>query len=243
MPRASRPRPPRLRLVRWRERGGVLARVALVSFFSFVFFSPPARAQVNTENLRKRIKAIGYSLIIEGTLTGDTGNTQGISVGGGIGGGWAHDPHLLFAYARFDYTKYAGVTSVDKTFAHVRYNYEFEKWLWGELFAQAQSDAFQRLELRNLFGIGPRARLFHDVIPKDFDVYAGTGYMFERDAITPLSRERPGRRTRPSRSGTAGATTSPSSGRSTRARSSPRRCTCSRRSPTSATCGSSARRF
>lgn len=143
-----------------------------------------AWAQVNTETLRKRIKAVGYSLILEGSLTGDTGNTEGIAVGAGAGGGWAKDPHLLFAYARFDYTKYNGATSVHKSFAHVRYNYELERWLWGELFAQAQSDAFQRLDLRNLFGIGPRFRVLPDVAPKSFDVFVGTAYMFERDAIT-----------------------------------------------------------
>jgi hypothetical protein len=173
-----------------------------------------ARAQVNTENLRKRIKTVGYSVIVEGSLTGDVGNTQGISVGGGVGGGWAHGAHLVFAYARFDYAKYAGVTSVDKSFAHARYNYELSPWLWGEAFAQAESDEFQRLTLRNLFGAGPRARLAHVVaddgpteearLPaaanpsleaqraathaptETFDVFAGTAYMLERDVIVPV---------------------------------------------------------
>ena len=90
-------------------------------------------------------------------------------MGAGLGGGWAGGPHLAFAYARVDYTKYNGTTSVDKSFAHVRYNYEFENWLWGEVFAQAQSDAFQRLDLRNLFGAGPRFRVLHDLPAKEFD--------------------------------------------------------------------------
>ncbi len=158
----------------------------------------PARAQVNTENLRKRIKTSGYSILVDGALTADTGNTQGISAGGGLGGGWARDPHLLFAYARADYTRYADVTSVDKTFAHARYNYEVAPWLWGEVFAQVQSDAFQRLALRNLFGAGPRFRVAHALVgqgvpalkdgvwstPDNLDVFVGTSYMLERDAIT-----------------------------------------------------------
>jgi putative salt-induced outer membrane protein YdiY len=151
-----------------------------------VMLSRDASAQVNTETLRKRIKLVGYSFILEGSLTGDTGNTEGIAVGGGAGGGWGRDPHLIFGYARFDYTKYADVTSVNKTFAHVRYNYEFKPWLWGEVFVQAQSDAFQRLNVRNLVGTGPRVRVLHDVVPKAFDVYCGTGYMFERDDISAL---------------------------------------------------------
>jgi hypothetical protein len=153
-----------------------------------------AAAQVNTENLRKRIKHAGYSVIVEESLTGDWGNTQGVSVGAGLGGGWARDPHLIFAYARLDYTKYNGVSSVNKTFAHARYNYEIEEWLWGEAFAQAQSDAFQRLDLRYLFGAGPRARIAHFVDLEgrkagsppvsSLDAYLGTAYMFEQDEIT-----------------------------------------------------------
>ncbi len=176
------------------RRWAAALAVGLAASFAIAM---PARAQVNTENLRKRIKAKGYSVIVEGTLTGDVGNTQGISVGAGRGGGWAKDPHLLFAYGRVDHAKYNGTTSVDKSFAHARYNYEFAPWLWGEAFAQAQSDAFQRLDLRNLFGLGPRIRAAHVALDRDgeavkagktpeetFDVFLGLAYMFERDAVT-----------------------------------------------------------
>jgi hypothetical protein len=175
----------------------VRPRVSSVTFALVLTTVGVARAQVNTENLRKRVKAIGYTFILEGSITADTGNTEGITAGGGIGGGYASGRHLVFAYARADYAEYSGVTSIDKTFAHARYNYEFEDWLWGELYVQAQSDAFQRLELRNLMGIGPRFRIMHistgtsaphdaQTPPErdDLDVYLGTSYMFERDAIS-----------------------------------------------------------
>jgi putative salt-induced outer membrane protein YdiY len=164
--------------------------LALGGLVAVVLSSSSANAQVNTENLRKRIKVVGYSVIVEGTLTCDEGNTQGLAVGGGLGGGWAGGRHLVFAYARADYTRYNGATSVNKTFAHARYNLEVLPWLWGELFAQAQSDAFQRLELRNLFGAGPRARVLHvgkEREGKELDVYLGTAYMLERDAIAPAA--------------------------------------------------------
>ena len=189
-------------------------RSLLIATLILVVAPTSAGAQVNTENLRKRIKTVGYSVIVEGSLTGDVGNSEGISVGGGLGGGWAEGPHLAFAYARFDYTKYAGVTSVDKSFAHARYNYEFEPWLWGEVFAQAESDKFQRLTLRSLVGVGPRVRVAHVAVydgpneearlpaaanpsaaaqkaathapTETFDVYFGTAYMLERDVIVPV---------------------------------------------------------
>jgi hypothetical protein len=158
--------------------------VALSTSAFVLLFAPSARAQVNTENLRKRVKVTGYTLLLEGSLTGDTGNTEGITAGGGVGAGWAHHPHLVFGYARADYAKYAGVTSVNKSFAHARYNYEFIDWAWAELFAQAQSDQFQRMKLRSLFGAGPRFRLAHADAGKGFDVFYGTAYMLERDVIS-----------------------------------------------------------
>jgi len=155
--------------------------LALCLWAAAVVLCPSAaRAQVNTEPLRKRIKLTGYSFILEGTLTGDVGNTEGLTTGGGVGGGFARHPHLVFAYARGDYSRYAHVTSVSKTFAHLRYNYEFADWIWGEAFAQAQSDQFQRLKLRNLVGVGPRVRALH---ADTFDVFVGTAYMLERDVI------------------------------------------------------------
>ncbi|HEY2516712.1 MAG TPA: DUF481 domain-containing protein [Polyangiaceae bacterium] len=157
---------------------------ALVFAAAVSLLPSTARAQVNTENLRKRIKTTGYTFLVEGSLTADTGNTQGISAGGGIGGGWASEPHLIFGYARVDYSRFNGSTSVNKSFAHARYNYEFTSWLWGEAFAQAQSDAFQRLAFRSLWGLGPRFRALHVLTPEELDVYLGSSYMLEQDIIT-----------------------------------------------------------
>ncbi len=163
--------------------------VASVVFLACLSLARGARAQVNTENLRKRVHNVGYTLLVEGTLTGDTGNTTGITAGGGVGGGLAKDPHLAFAYGRVDYARYNGVTSVAKAFAHVRYNYAFDSWIWGEVFAQAQTDEFQRMKLRNLVGVGPRFLLAH-VPPVDGEneigLFYGTAYMIERDVIEVL---------------------------------------------------------
>src|SRR5262245_49670025 len=143
--------------------------------------APRARAQVNTEPLRKRVNLVGYSFILEGTIIGSTGNTQGIQAGGGTGAGWASKPHLVFGYVRGDYSRFNHTTNVSKAFAHVRYNYEFLEWLWGELFGQMQTDAFQRMKLRQLAGIGPRVRALH---ADTFDVFVGTAYMLERNVIS-----------------------------------------------------------
>ena len=142
---------------------------------------------MDTELLRKRIKTTGTSVIVEGSLTGDLGNTYGIAVSGGLGGGWAREPHLAFAYGRVDFTRLDGVTSVDKSFAHGRYDLELARWVSWEAFVQGQSDTFQRMEFRYLLGTGPRLTLLHadGGRGETFDAHLGTAYMFERDEINP----------------------------------------------------------
>jgi hypothetical protein len=159
------------------------ARCALRAFVAIAvaLVSAHSSAQVNTEPLRKKVSETGVSATLGGSLTGRTGNTEGIQAGGTAGVGFGRAPHLVFVYASGDYSRFNDVTQVSKSFAHARYNYELTKWLWAEVFAQAQSDEFQRLKLRNLFGAGPRiAVLSSDVV----GVFAGTAYMLERDVIS-----------------------------------------------------------
>ncbi len=64
--------------------------------------------------------------------------------------------------------------------AHARYNYEIVGHASWEAFAQGQSDVFQRIKNRNLFGTGPRIALYQD---KEMGPFLGIAYMFERDVI------------------------------------------------------------
>jgi hypothetical protein len=137
-----------------------------------------AGAQVNAELLRKRLKARGVSFFLEGTFDGRTGNTFGITASGLVGGGVSAGRNLAFAFASADYSKLNGTLGVDKSFAHVRYNFEIVPWLWWEAYAQIQSNYFQRLAIRNLAGTGPRFALFDD---KVFGLFLGAAYMLESD--------------------------------------------------------------
>ncbi|HEX8795990.1 MAG TPA: DUF481 domain-containing protein [Polyangiaceae bacterium] len=143
--------------------------------------APVANAQVNTEILRARIHDQGTSLVLQGTLDGHTGNTSGLTADGLLGAGFASGPHLTFAFASADYSKLNGTLGVDKSFAHARYDYEFLPWLWWEAFAQAQSDHFQRIEIRQLLGTGPRFGLYRD---EQIGIYLGVAYMFEHDVTS-----------------------------------------------------------
>src|SRR5262249_35030463 len=64
---------------------------------------------------------------------------------------------------------------------HLRYHYELLGWLFPEAFVQQQQDKFQRLQLREIVGAGPR---FTFVSEPDFLVAFGTAYMFEYERIS-----------------------------------------------------------
>lgn len=154
-------------------------------FFFCVFwitfaFAERANAQVNTEPLRRKILAQRISTQLDASFAGRLGNTEGIQAGASGAIGFVAGEHFAFAIASGDYSQFNDTVQVAKTFAHLRYNYELTSWLWMEAFAQAQSDQFQRLKLRNLFGIGPRFGLFQD---KDLRVFTGASLMFEREIL------------------------------------------------------------
>jgi hypothetical protein len=139
-----------------------------------------ARAQVNLEPMRQRIKMTGASLVVQWSFCGRTGNTRGATASGLVGGGVASERHLFFAFGTFDYSRLNEALGVDKSFAHARYSYELAEAARWEVFAQAQSDYFKRIELRSATGTGPRFDLYDD---SSFRLVLGIAYMFERDAI------------------------------------------------------------
>ena len=152
------------------------ARTCLV--LAFLFLPSIAHAQVNTEPFRKRIKETGYSFFLQGTFGGRTGNTTGLTADGVMGGGVARGPHLAFVFASLDYSKVNHTLGVDKSFAHVRYDYVITKGISWEAFVQEQSDVFQLIKTRELIGTGPRFALYNDA---HFGLFLGVAYMAERD--------------------------------------------------------------
>jgi|CZKU01.1.fsa_nt_gi hypothetical protein len=152
----------------------------------FLLLPSIAHAQVNTEPFRKRIKETGYSFILQGTFDGHTGNTQGLTADGLVGGGLASGRHLAFAFASIDYSKLNQTLGVDKSFVHARYDYAITRRVSWEVFVQEQSDVFQLIKTRDLIGTGPRFAIYDD---PHLGIFLGVAYMAERDVydLTPGS--------------------------------------------------------
>lgn len=139
-----------------------------------------ARAQVNVEALRRDLRKQPATASIGATFTGRTGNTQSVEAGGSALGAARVDRSTFLASVQADYGRFAGVTTVSKSFLHLRYNYEFLPWLLGEVFVQQQQDKFQRLLLRELVGAGPRFVLADE---EEMRVAIGVAPMFEYERI------------------------------------------------------------
>lgn len=158
-----------------------MASGQVLAVCAIIVTAKSATAQVNAETLRhdvlhrkSRFAAIG------GGLTGRAGNVRSLNAAGSFFAGYGKGRHLIFGKLQGEYGEFAGTSTVSKSFGHARYNYRIIPWLFGELFAQGQNDKFQRLQIRELYGIGPRFQL---VKAKDVELFFGTSYMFEHEEL------------------------------------------------------------
>jgi hypothetical protein len=136
-----------------------------------------AFAQVNIESVRKQLDTASFGARVRFSVAAYAGNTQGVIVGTSDLVGGRAGSNLGFATASADYARLGGSTSVQKSFFHLRHNYEFTDFFWWEEFAQSETDHFRRIQLRALFGTGPRFKVLKH---KDWlDLFVGVSYMLE----------------------------------------------------------------
>jgi hypothetical protein len=160
-------------LHRWCQRAA-LAALALACVST-------ASAQVNVEPLREKLADEGIHATINGSITSYRGNTTGLELGATGLVAWRAAPHWAFLSTAAHYSHLGRAVQVANTFAHLRYGYEFRDAVAAEMFAQAESDRFRRLQLRLLFGIGPRLTLFNGEWVR---LFYGLSYMYEHDVVT-----------------------------------------------------------
>ncbi|MBS2013888.1 MAG: DUF481 domain-containing protein [Deltaproteobacteria bacterium] len=159
----------------------VTALVACVAGVAALSHATPARAQVNVESLRSDFRDKGALASLEGSFTGRTGNVRNIVAGAAAIGAARYLRHGFFGSSQADYASFDGRTAVSKSFIHLRYDYELFYWLFPEAYVQQQQDKFQRLNVRELVGLGPRFVLSDDA---SLRIAVGTSYMFEYERIS-----------------------------------------------------------
>lgn len=139
-------------------------------------WAPAASAQVNVEPFRAKIEEGEVGGRLGGSLTAYDGNTEGVILGAAGLVGTDQGRHFAFLAGSGDYSRLGGETTIAKTFAHARYNYELQRWLLAETFIQTETDQFRRIRIRQLFGLGPRLQ---SNVTEDLGIFYGTAYMLE----------------------------------------------------------------
>lgn len=155
----------------------MLVRAVALLLPMWVCFGRVAFAQVNIESVRSQLDTASFGGRVRLSFSAYAGNTEGVVMGtSGILGGRIGS-NLGFATASADYARLGGSTSVKKSFAHLRHNYEFTDYFWWEEFVQSETDRFRRIQIRALAGTGPRFALFRS--HTWLDLYVGLSYMLE----------------------------------------------------------------
>jgi hypothetical protein len=140
-----------------------------------------AKAQVNVEQLRGDLARVPAKAQLEGSFTARAGNVESVVAGAAAIGAARVGRHGFFGSSHIDYARFNRATTLSKSFVHLRYEHRLVDWLYPEGFVQQQQDKFQRLQLRELVGIGLRFILADS---DDVRIAYGTSSMFEYERIS-----------------------------------------------------------
>lgn len=97
--------------------------------------------------------------------------------------GFRRRRHTLFGFGNFSFTSESfkdRENIQNSAMGHIRYNFELKKWIYWELFTQAQSDQNTFVSLRYLVGTGPRFVPFRN---DEHLLVIGTAYMPEYEIL------------------------------------------------------------
>lgn len=139
----------------------------------------PSYAQVNTESMRA-FDVEGFRTTLGGDLLLESGNADLFEIGLSTRFDYRRGRHYTFLAGRLRYGEEGGATFKNRSFGHLRYNYQITPWLVGEAFTQLQQDGFKLLQLRVLVGSGPR---FQYLNTSTIGVFQGTTLMYERENL------------------------------------------------------------
>lgn len=140
-----------------------------------------ARAQIfNVQPLLDKQAREGFSGAIEASADWRSGNTDLTLLGGNGVAQWRRGRHLLFTTLHGELGAKSGVEFVSKDLEHLRYRYRIQRALAAEAFVQHDQDAFRRLAVRAISGVGLRLRV---VDGKRVTFAVAAAYMLEYERL------------------------------------------------------------
>ncbi|WP_373046667.1 DUF481 domain-containing protein [Vulgatibacter sp.] len=158
-----------------------MIRTALAALVLLLPLAAPAARIVNVQPAASKGAVEGISGEISGLLNWTTGNTEVTQISGAAAGLYLTGRHRIYLTARASYGLDDEEAFINNLFEHLRYRYRLLPWLSPETFVQHEYDEFRRLQLRALFGLGPR---FDLPLPRGYEVAIGTAWMLEYERFT-----------------------------------------------------------
>lgn len=146
-------------------------------------FSGASQANAGIVNVQSSLTAPaaeGFSGSLTGSALVRGGNAEVFILRGSGTVRYRSGDHLVIGIVNGNFGKSGESTFLSNTFEHARYRLKLSDRLTGETFVQHTFNKFTRLELRALFGVGPKI----DIIEKKkYSLALGVAYMLEYERI------------------------------------------------------------
>lgn len=150
-----------------------------MAFWLIALLPHQATAQVNIERQRN-LEVQGLAASLESDVALLSGNSDVFDLGFGARADYRGAAYHTFFLGSLRYGKSNGEEYRNRAFVHLRVNHDLTPRLVGEVFGQAEHDAFTLLQLRLLGGTGVR---FRHVRSEAIGLYQGTSLMYEFEDI------------------------------------------------------------
>lgn len=158
-----------------------------VAILGFVIFAVGARAQIlNIEKVRldSLDKKQSYRINFESKFNfynrsaTDDEPAKFVNFSNDLNAVVAPGKHSYVVLGKLGYTENNGSAILNNGYLHLRTNFNYQKKWSEEVYAQIQYDNFRGLRQRYLLGGALR---WHSVNSKSFDLFLGTGPMYEKE--------------------------------------------------------------
>ncbi len=155
-----------------------MVRLNIVLIFLIFSFAASAQLIVNVENSRIHSDTTGWKGNI-GTSFSFTKNVQQVlNINAAMHLQYKTQKDLYLLLANYNLLKGNNQEFSNNMFYHLRYNRKFSKVVRWEVFTQMQQNNVNNIELRALFGTGPRFKMIES---QTFRLYTAALVMYEHE--------------------------------------------------------------
>lgn len=155
-----------------------MGRLAVVFTFLIFYFASSAQLIVNVENSRIHSDTTGWKGNIGTSFSFAKNVQQVLNINAAMHFQYKTKKDLYLLLANYNLLKGNNQEFSNNMFYHLRYNRKLGKVVRWEVFTQLQQNNVNNIDLRALFGTGPRFKMIES---QTFRLYAAALVMFEHE--------------------------------------------------------------